>query len=108
MQVVRVWLGMLLNPFELAAVDPNATKISNFFVQLTTDGMFIALEMAGFFFMLAALSYMSAGVIGNERMRSFAIGALYAALAGLALALLSGTIALIVSNAANGAVSGGP
>src|SRR5690349_13190966 len=105
MQAMAIRLGLLLNPFVFAAVDPNAEKISNFFVQLSTDGIFIALGMAGFFFMLAALGYMISGVIGNERMRSFSIGALYAALGGLSLAILSGTFALLFSNAANGAIS---
>lgn len=64
--------------------------------------------MAGFFFALSALLYMSSGLTGNERMRTHAIGCLYAALAGLALALMAGTFTLLINNAVSGASAGGP
>lgn len=90
------------------AADPGAQDISAFFTRLTTDLTIFALAMAGFFFALSALFYMASGATGNERTRAHAVSALYAALAGLALALLAGTIALVVNNAATGASAGGP
>lgn len=86
--------------------DPNATGISDFFTRLTTDLTVFALAMAGFFFALSALFYMASGATGNERTRQHSISALYAALGGLALALLAGTIALLVNNAVTGAAAG--
>ncbi|HET8846601.1 MAG TPA: hypothetical protein VFN35_34385 [Ktedonobacteraceae bacterium] len=88
--------------------DPNATSISDFFARLTTDLTIFALAMAGFFFALSALFYMASGATGNERTRQHAISSLYASLGGLALALLAGTIALLVNNAVTGASAGGP
>ena len=111
------WLGFLgsLLPFNslfLAAAptptptssgtNPDATAVSTFFNTLTTDLTIFALAMAGFFFALSALFYMASGATGNERTRSHAVSALYAALAGLALALLAGSIAALVNNAATG------
>jgi purine-cytosine permease-like protein len=91
-----------------ASADPNATDISTFFGRLTTDLTVFALAMAGFFFALSALFYMASGATQNERTRQHAISSLYAALGGLALALLAGTIALLVNNAVTGASAGGP
>ena len=79
--------------------DPNATAIGTFFGKLTSDLTVFALAMAGFFFALSALFYMASGATQNERTRQHAISSLYAALGGLALALLAGTIALLVNNA---------
>lgn len=86
--------------------DPNATSISDFFGRLTTDLTVFALAMAGFFFALSALFYMASGATQNERTRQHAVSSLYAALGGLALALLAGTIALLVNNAVTGASAG--
>lgn len=115
------WLGMRLLWFGLlggwsplttllpaatpipGGTDPNATNIRTFFDRLSTDLTIFALAMAGFFFALSALFYMSSGATGNERTRQHAISALYAALAGLALALLAGSIAALVNSAAGGA-----
>ena len=92
-------------PF-LVQADPNAAGIGDFFTRLTSDLTVFALAMAAFFFALSALFYMAAGATGNERTRSHAVNSLYAALAGLALALLAGTITLVVNNAATGAYAG--
>lgn len=90
------------------AQDPNAVAIGDFFARLTGDLTVFSLAMAGFFFALSALFYMSSGLTGNERMRTHAIGCLYAALSGLALALMSGTFTMLINNAASGASAGGP
>ena len=95
-------LFLRLVPAHVTA-DPNATSISDFFGRLTTDLTVFALAMAGFFFALSALFYMASGATGNERTRQHAVSSLYAALGGLALALLAGTIALLVNNAVTGA-----
>lgn len=106
-----IWLHIRLQSLSLFAIpiatptttadpNPNATDISTFFDNLTKDLLVFALAMAGFFFALAALLYMSSGATGNERTRQHAVGALYAALGGLALALLSGSIAALVNSAA--------
>ena len=79
--------------------DPNITAIQGFFNNLTTDLTLFALAMAAFFFALAAIFYMVAGATGNERTRTHAVESLYAALAGLALALLAGAIAALVNAA---------
>lgn len=91
---------------DASPTDPNITAIQTFFTNLTTDLTFFALAMAGFFFALAAIFYMAAGATGNERTRTHAISSLYAALAGLALALLSGAIATLVSEAFPGVSNG--
>ena len=101
------WVGSLFMRLVPGATDPNATDISTFFDRLTNDLTVFALAMAGFFFALSALLYMSAGATGNERTRSHAIGSLYAALVGLALALLAGSFALLINNAVTGASAGG-
>lgn len=90
-------------PLSVFACDPsNASNITNFFASLTADLMLFALAMAAFFFALAALLYMASGATGNERTRTHAVNSLYAALAGLGLALLAGSVAGIVNNAAGG------
>ncbi|HVT97549.1 MAG TPA: hypothetical protein VHE33_08575 [Acidobacteriaceae bacterium] len=108
---VCVTLGALFLRFAAmqgSATDPNANAISAFFGRLTADLTVFALAMAGFFFALSALFYMASGATQNERTRQHAISALYAALGGLALALLAGTVALLINNAATGASAGGP
>jgi hypothetical protein len=97
----RWWGGRFLLVPDLphAGCDTNAANIGTFFGNLTSDVTIFALAMAGFFFALAALFYMSAGATGNERTRTHAISSLYAALGGLALALLSGSIAAIITSA---------
>ncbi|HVU70521.1 MAG TPA: hypothetical protein VHD63_25575 [Ktedonobacteraceae bacterium] len=84
------WTGIL-------ALADIATFFSNLYHQLTL----IALAASIFFFARAALLYMTSGA-GNERNKTHALGALYAALGGLALALLAKTIGGIVSTAAHG------
>lgn len=96
-------LNMNSNP-----ADPNIVAIQTFFTNLTTDLTFFALAMAAFFFALAAIFYMAAGATGNERTCTHAISSLYAALAGLALALLSGAIAALVNEAFPGVQSPPP
>ncbi len=96
-------LVLRLMPANATATDPGATSISTFFGKLTADLTVFALAMAGFFFALSALFYMASGATQNERTRQHAISSLYAALGGLALALLAGTIALLVNNAVTGA-----
>jgi hypothetical protein len=98
----RLSLATMVLRLLVVAADPNATGISTFFTNLSQDITVFALAMAGFFFGLAALLYMAAGVTGNERTRSQAIGSLYAALGGLALALLAGTITGLVDDATSG------
>ena len=76
-------------------------SISGFFTNLYNDLTIFALAMATFFFAWAALLFMTAGT-NNERNRMHAQSALYAALAGLALAILAQTIAGLVNTAAKG------
>lgn len=99
------WLNKSMGrvPLSTFTCDPgNTSNITNFFASLTADLMLFALAMAAFFFALAALLYMASGATGNERTRTHAVNSLYAALAGLGLALLAGSVAGIVSNAAGG------
>ena len=100
------WRGALLvmapPPAPAPSCDSNAQDIGKFFGSLTGDLTIFALAMAGFFFALAALFYMAAGATGNERTRTHAVGSLYAAMSGLALALLAGSVSAIVSGAVPG------
>ncbi len=75
-------------------------SISQFFTNLETDVVAFALAASTFFFAWAALLYMSSGE--NQRRIDFAKATLYAALTGLALALLAGTIAGLINAAAAG------
>ncbi len=75
--------------------------IATFFTNLYNKLTLFALAMSIFFFAWAALLYMAGGV-GNERNKTHALGALYAALGGLALALLAKTVGGIVDAAAQG------
>jgi hypothetical protein len=84
-----------LHPLVLAS-------ISGFFNGLNRDVIGFALAEAAFAFALAGAFYIMSGITGNERHRQYAATALYAALAGLAFAFLSNTIAQLVSNAAAG------
>ena len=76
--------------------------IQGFFDNLYGKLMLFALAMATFFFALAALLFAASGVTGNERTKMHAVGSLYAALVGLALAALAGTIAGLINDAAKG------
>lgn len=75
--------------------------LSGFFSNLYNQLTAFALAMSVFFFAWAAILYMASGT-GNERTKTHALQALYAALGGLALALLAQTVAGIVHTAANG------
>jgi hypothetical protein len=75
--------------------------ITTFFTNLYSKLSVISVAIAVFFFAWAALLYMTSGA-GNERNKAHALGALYAALGGLALALLAKTIGGIVETAAQG------
>ena len=76
--------------------------IAGFFGNLYGQITIFALAMSTFFFAWAALLYGASGTSGDQRARAHAQGALYAALAGLALALLAGTVAGVISTAAKG------
>lgn len=76
--------------------------IAGFFIHLYAQLILFALAMATFFFAWAAILYTASGMTGNERTKTHAIGALYAALVGLALAILAGTVAGIINTAAAG------
>ncbi len=77
-------------------------SVSQFFTNLLNQGITpMALAAATFFFAWAAVLYMSAGTENTRRIEQ-AKGALYAALTGLALALLASTIAGIINTAAAG------
>lgn len=75
-------------------------SISQFFTNLERDVVAFALAASTFFFAWAALLYMTSGE--NQRRIDYAKISLYAALTGLALALLAGTIAGLVNGAAAG------
>ena len=77
-------------------------SIAGFFNALNRDVIGFALAEAAFAFALSASFYILSGITGNERHRQYAVSSLYAALAGLALALLSNTVAGLVSGAASG------
>ena len=76
--------------------------IAGFFSNLYGQVTIFALAMSTFFLAWAALLYGASGTSGDQRARAQAMGALYAALAGLALALLAGTVAGVISTAAKG------
>jgi len=95
MKTVLASLTSLIQPIILASV-------SQFFSNLLNQGLTpFALAAATFFFAWAAILYMSAGTENTRRLEQ-AKSALYAALTGLALALLANTIASIISTAAHG------
>ncbi len=75
-------------------------SIGQFFTNLETDVVAFALAASTFFFAWAAILYMTSGE--NQRRIDYAKTSLYAALTGLALALLAGTIAGLVNSAASG------
>lgn len=77
------------------------TSLSDFFTNLYGKLTVFALAVATFFFAWAAILYMASGT-DNERGKQHAQGALYAALIGLALALLAGTVAGIINSSALG------
>lgn len=76
--------------------------LAGFFTNLYNDLIFFSLAMSTFFFAWAALLFGASGTSGNERTRQHAMTSLYAALVGLALAILAGTIASLISGAAIG------
>ena len=75
--------------------------IDQFFNNLYGKLTVFALALSTFFFAWAALLYGASGT-GNERAKQHAQSALYAALVGLALALLAGTVATLINAAATG------
>ena len=75
-------------------------SIAQFFSNLEADVITFALAASTFFFAWAAILYMTSGE--NQRRIDYAKMSLYAALTGLALALLAGTIAGLVNSAAAG------
>jgi hypothetical protein len=86
----------------MRAVLPLASSVTQFFHLMNRWVIGVALSEAAFFFALAAIFYIASGFTGNERARSHATEALWAALAGLVLALLSNVITNVFSSAANG------
>jgi hypothetical protein len=90
---VSLTLALILLPSIVAS-------ISNFFNNLEGDVVAFALAASTFFFAWAAILYMTSGE--NQRRIDYAKMSLYAALTGLALALLAGTIAGLVNSAAKG------
>jgi len=84
---------LLASPWVLAS-------ISQFFDNLRGDLTNFALAANAFFFAWSAILFMSAGQ--NDRRMDHAKATLYAALGGLALVLLSNTIAILIANAARG------
>jgi FtsH-binding integral membrane protein len=81
---------------------PVLASVSQFFTNLLNQGLTpFALAASTFFFAWAAILYMSAGTENTRRLEQ-ARSALYAALTGLALALLASTIAGIINTAAQG------
>ncbi len=87
----------------LAWVILGATPITidQFFNSLYGKLTAFALAISTFFFAWAALLYGASGT-GNERAKQHAQAALYAALVGLALALLAGVVAGLIHAAASG------
>jgi len=75
-------------------------SVYQFFTNLERDVVTFALAASTFFFAWAAILYMTSGE--NQRRIDYAKMSLYAALTGLALALLAGTIAGLVNGAAAG------
>ncbi len=90
---VLLTLALILLPSIIAS-------ITNFFNNLEGDVVAFALAASTFFFAWAAILYMTSGE--NQRRIDYAKMSLYAALTGLALALLAGTIAGLVNTAAKG------
>ena len=81
---IPLTMALVLIPYIIAS-------ISNFFNNLEGDVVAFALAASTFFFAWAAILYMTSGE--NQRRIDYAKMSLYAALTGLALALLAGTIA---------------
>lgn len=79
----------------------NPITIDQFFTNLYGKLTGIALALSTFFFAWSAILYGAAGT-GNERTKQHAQSALYAALVGLALALLAGVVAGLINTAAAG------
>lgn len=79
----------------------NPITIDQFFTSLYGKLTAFALALSTFFFAWAAVLYGASGT-GNERAKQHAQAALYTALVGLALALLAGVVAGLISSAASG------
>lgn len=79
----------------------NPMTIGQFFDSLYGKLTAFALALSTFFFAWAAVLYGASGT-GNERAKQHAQAALYAALVGLALALLAGVVAGLINAAASG------
>ena len=89
-----------MSAFALVLGD-NPITIDQFFNNLYGKLTAFALAVSTFFFAWAAVLYGASGT-GNERAKQHAQAALYAALVGLALALLAGVVAGLISTAASG------
>jgi hypothetical protein len=76
--------------------------IAGFFNNLYGQLCLFAMAMTIFFFAWAAILYGASGTSNDPRTKAHAISALYAALAGLALALLAGSAAAIILTSAAG------
>ena len=85
----------------LLILGDNPITIDQFFSSLYNKLTAFALALSIFFFAWAAILYGASGT-GNERSKQHAQAALYAALVGLALALLAGAVAGIINAAATG------
>jgi len=85
----------------LLVLGDNPITIDQFFTSLYGKLTAFALALSTFFFGWAAVLYGASGT-GNERAKQHAQTALYAALVGLALALLAGVVAGLINAAASG------
>ncbi|HEU5376255.1 MAG TPA: hypothetical protein VFV38_12490 [Ktedonobacteraceae bacterium] len=85
----------------LLVLGANPITIDQFFSNLYGKLTAFALALSTFFFAWAAILYGASGT-GNERAKQHAQAALYAALVGLALALLAGVVSGLINAAATG------
>lgn len=101
--LLPVLIGKLASQFDsLYGFFLSLASISGFFNNLYGQLTVFAGAMTIFFFALAAMFYGASILMSSERARSHAIASIYGALIGLALTLLAGTAASIVSTAARG------
>lgn len=91
----------LANQQGLLLLGDDPLTIQKFFSSLYGKLTAFALALSTFFFAWAAILYGASGT-GNERAKQHAQAALYAALVGLALALLAGVVAGLINDAASG------
>jgi hypothetical protein len=105
--VVALVLGALMQHIHHSSLTlplvlgDNPITIGQFFSSLYGKLTAFALALSTFFFAWAAVLYGASGT-GNERAKQHAQAALYAALVGLALALLAGVVAGLINAAASG------